>query len=643
MAAVEVIQTTSHEIKLPANFALPEDYTTLIPGKFIKIIHEKKTSLQSCRIRVANMSCKRKLINEFDLLQNKINNYEYFLRPLCIAKDNESLMLFSTFEVHPRKCSILPSDNLSEEQKWIVTKQILEVLDYLQMKEIVLMKLEQSDFEILSKGNDIRVKVHLLNTEEMDRAKNRVQKSIFKVGLAIMKIHWPDEAQNIECILENMTEINLNDIAAVFNQVSMTLTSDEFLLVSLLLTMIRLPEESRPEWSALLLHPYFWTPHRKNDFIQMLVQLKVTINCSDDSDPFKDWKQEDKMKALVEINPSHSKSYGAEDISTHDKLIKLYRDKYQHRSELEDDALKNFFGTTILDVNTYLSFFTTRFPKLLMWLWHCARNDDMTVTDLDQFYPTPNIFVEKVRNMLTMLCVFVWLLLAIFILETAMGQSCADYRQFPKHTMCIYKPEACQRDSKLIRSGGLTEQQKSQVVNIHNKSRQRIVNGEIKGAPAAVYMEPMVWDDELATIAQRAADQCKFEHDKQRTRFYVGQNIYISMRKPIPKNLNPNMTEATLSWFNEVYKPGFPAQYISPFKAVKGAGHYTQIAWADTKTIGCGYTMFINKGWGKKLIFCNYGPGGNILRGTMYEVKSRRKRFINNTETYKHNNNTHNI
>ena len=33
-----------------------------------------------------------------------------------------------------------------------------------------------------------------------------------------------------------------------------------------------------------------------------------------------------------------------------------------------------------------------------------------------------------------------------------------------------------------------------------------------------------------------------------------------------------------------------------------------QIAWADTKTIGCGYTMFVDKGWSKKIIFCNYGP-----------------------------------
>ena len=45
------------------------------------------------------------------------------------------------------------------------------------------------------------------------------------------------------------------------------------------------------------------------------------------------------------------------------------------------------------------------------------------------------------------------------------------------------------------------------------------------------YVVLQVWDEELARIAQRHADQCKFAHDcsdcRRTERFGVGQNLYI--------------------------------------------------------------------------------------------------------------------
>jgi hypothetical protein len=50
-------------------------------------------------------------------------------------------------------------------------------------------------------------------------------------------------------------------------------------------------------------------------------------------------------------------------------------------------------------------------------------------------------------------------------------------------------------------------------------------------------------------------------------------------------------------------------------------GHYTQVVWADTYLVGCGFTAFNNSdGWYRKFYACNYGPGGNYLNGIMYKT-----------------------
>ena len=44
-------------------------------------------------------------------------------------------------------------------------------------------------------------------------------------------------------------------------------------------------------------------------------------------------------------------------------------------------------------------------------------------------------------------------------------------------------------------------------------TRQMIALGQVPGQPAATNMKEMVWDEELAVIAQRWADQCMPGHD----------------------------------------------------------------------------------------------------------------------------------
>ncbi|CAG0883243.1 unnamed protein product [Darwinula stevensoni] len=46
-------------------------------------------------------------------------------------------------------------------------------------------------------------------------------------------------------------------------------------------------------------------------------------------------------------------------------------------------------------------------------------------------------------------------------------------------------------------------------------------------------------------------------------------------------------------------------------------GHYSQLVWASTYAVGCGYVAY---GGGNRLYVCNYGPSGNSKGATVYGV-----------------------
>jgi len=172
-------------------------------------------------------------------------------------------------------------------------------------------------------------------------------------------------------------------------------------------------------------------------------------------------------------------------------------------------------------------------------------------------------------------------------------------------------------------SRDVTEDEMKIILDIHNKYRARIAQGqERQGTPGpqpqAANMQELVWDPELATIAQMHADQCLFEHDcsdcRKVDRFRVGQNLYIYKQTIRPAPVN--WVRAVTSWYEEVSM--FSNKKVSPFQFSHETGHYSQLVWAATTQVGCGATSFKEGRWFSTLYTCNYGPGGNIIRGQMY-------------------------
>lgn len=53
-------------------------------------------------------------------------------------------------------------------------------------------------------------------------------------------------------------------------------------------------------------------------------------------------------------------------------------------------------------------------------------------------------------------------------------------------------------------------------------------------------------------------------------------------------------------------------------------GHYTQVVWANSWQVGCGYadysTVQSGRTWNARIVVCNYKPGGNFIGQTMYQA-----------------------
>merc|ERR1719290_232787 len=162
------------------------------------------------------------------------------------------------------------------------------------------------------------------------------------------------------------------------------------------------------------------------------------------------------------------------------------------------------------------------------------------------------------------------LILSTLLAGVAFGSFCSSYPS--DHTMAIYSgpSDSC---SKMTQFRGFTDAGKNLMVKTHNELRQKVAAGlESNGAqPGASNMRKLVWNDELAEVAQRLVDQCKFSHDKNRNMCdgtYVGQNVYISYssRSSTEDQVMASVDKAVISWYSEVEKPGFDSSNISPFQ-----------------------------------------------------------------------------
>lgn len=215
-----------------------------------------------------------------------------------------------------------------------------------------------------------------------------------------------------------------------------------------------------------------------------------------------------------------------------------------------------------------------------------------------------------------------------------------------QHTLCKYKDGSKGRCGNKVCARGFTEEaQKNRLVDKHNEFRREIAEGDVSesdipgvGEPSAANMEEIVWDDEIARIAQRWADQChgltNQPHDKVRSvngyphHGFCGQNVFSkSSSHPFPEVA---ISEAVTSWFKEVdnFDPAEVEHFGEAGHSIGEVHHFTSLVWGKTYAIGCGYVVWEDAHSSEypaglnyhQVVVCNYCPGGNAAGESIYET-----------------------
>ncbi|XP_004590597.2 cysteine-rich secretory protein 3 [Ochotona princeps] len=136
-----------------------------------------------------------------------------------------------------------------------------------------------------------------------------------------------------------------------------------------------------------------------------------------------------------------------------------------------------------------------------------------------------------------------------------------------------------------------------EIVNKHNELRRSV-------DPTASNMLKMNWNNQTAVNAQKWANQCKLQHsnsEDRKTNLSCGENLFMSTAPS-------SWSDAIQAWYDEqsdfVYGKG-------PTSRNAVTGHYTQVAWYASHSIGCGYAYCPNENF-KHYYVCQYCPAGNF-------------------------------
>jgi pathogenesis-related protein 1 len=126
--------------------------------------------------------------------------------------------------------------------------------------------------------------------------------------------------------------------------------------------------------------------------------------------------------------------------------------------------------------------------------------------------------------------------------------------------------------------------------------------GKHNAAREQVNVEPVSWDEAVASYAQnyadeRAAGDCQLVHSGGP----YGENLFWGSA-----GSNYTAVDAVDDWVSEKEYYDYDSNTCA---AGEACGHYTQVVWRNSTSIGCARTTCED---GAVFIICNYNPPGNV-------------------------------
>jgi pathogenesis-related protein 1 len=151
----------------------------------------------------------------------------------------------------------------------------------------------------------------------------------------------------------------------------------------------------------------------------------------------------------------------------------------------------------------------------------------------------------------------------------------------------------------------------------HNAARERLAQNlpDLTWSPAIAAFSQQ-WSDSLA------ANECgTIEH---RDQSMYGENIAMRGSTRISQPFSAE--EAVDGWVAEIACWDFgtisgtercDAACATDLHS-NGCGHYTQVVWRNTRSVGCGYSTCVSGNFTYEIWVCNYDPPGNFIGQAPY-------------------------
>uniref|UniRef100_A0A7E4VA22 SCP domain-containing protein n=1 Tax=Panagrellus redivivus TaxID=6233 RepID=A0A7E4VA22_PANRE len=175
---------------------------------------------------------------------------------------------------------------------------------------------------------------------------------------------------------------------------------------------------------------------------------------------------------------------------------------------------------------------------------------------------------------------------------------------------------------------GFDAKARASVVNRHNAWRSQLANGcsvmpNNTYAPPAKNMIKMTYNCSLEKVAQEWANGCVFEHSPNAHRPGAGESIYYALsRYNYTRNAFVDMSD--WAWDELTQYGGVSATnttFLPSMIQVPNIAHWTNMAWATTTSVGCGFAKcYYDGNYIAYYVVCNYAPAGNTFYKNIYEI-----------------------